>query len=80
MPGGSTRAPQASFNVGCDESGRAGADLGLIVGTGVSWRLRGVELLIDGLYEYGLRDIGALDAARIHNRGFVVTPRLSIPL
>lgn len=66
--------------VGCDDAGRRGTDVGFLFGAGLSWDLGGLELLLEGVYALGLRDIGSVDAIDTRNRGFVLTPRVSLPL
>ena len=66
--------------IGCEDDGRARADLGLRLGAGLAWRLGRAEVLLDGRYELGFRDLDTVDALDTRHRGFTLTPRLSLPL
>jgi hypothetical protein len=66
--------------VRCDDQERTGTDVAALFGGGLAWRFGRAELLLEGLYDLGLRDVSAIDAVRVRNRGFVLAPRLSISL
>lgn len=66
--------------VGCEDEGRARADVGLRLGAGLAWDVGRAEVLVDGRWELGLRDLDMVDALQTRHRGFVVTPRVSVPV
>lgn len=66
--------------VSCGDEGRPRTDVGLLFGAGVSWRFGPAEVLVEGLYHLGLRDIETVDALGTRNRGFTLTPRVSLPV
>ncbi len=75
------RALEPASVVSCDaEEDRPGTDVGFLFGAGVSWRVGPADVLVEGRYDLGLRDIDTVDALDTHNRGFTLAPRISIPV
>ena len=76
-----TRNEVVGAVVSCgDDEERPRTDVAFLFGAGVSARFGPVELLLEGRYDLGLRDVDTVDALRTHNRGFTLTPRVSLPL
>ena len=69
----------ASF-IGCEDEERSETDVGLLFGAGVAWEVGPVELLLEGQYELGLRDLDPSDRTETRYRGFILAPRLSFAI
>ena len=65
--------------VDCNHA-RTTTDIGLVLGTGLTWRAGPAEVMVEARYGFGLRDIDSTGSLDTRNRGFVVAPRLSLPL
>lgn len=65
--------------VGCQDE-HATTDVGLLLGAGFAWTLGTAELMLEARYDLGLRDIDTAGYLDTHNRGFMLAPRVSIPL
>lgn len=66
--------------IDCAEEDRRKADVSLLIGMGLEWRAGRAAVLVEAGYQAGLRDLDRIDALQTRNRGWTLTPRISLPI
>jgi hypothetical protein len=64
--------------IDCAEEDRRKADVSFLIGMGLEWRAGRAAVLVEAGYQAGLRDLDRIDALQTRNRGWTLTPRISL--